>query len=423
MAELQATARVMCRPLSYDNKSIAVPKELLVDYKTGNVYVCKADGTFMDISESIGDIVMKQIEPELEEKIQEVTVTIDGTDYTLQTILVNQNTSINNINKSVSKNTTDIATNTSNIAKNATAISKNTTDIASNTTKISKNTENISKNADAISKNSKAITDNTTNITNNTNAISTNTSNIAKNTTAINSEVTRAKAAESANADAAKAADDKAAAAQKAVTDEVTRAKAAEKTNADNIAKNTTAISNEVTRAKAAEKANADGVASNKTNINNLFTYLGYYKDGSGNVKFDLLDKIVDYNPDTGDITFVFTTEDITETNNKQFVSATEKEDWNKATYPEIIKVVIPGGESKWTGTDAPYTQKITVSNIKATDVPVVDISLGDIYETIQKELDSYAYIYKILTYNGYIMVYASKPTEVDITIQMKVDR
>ena len=81
------------------------------------------------------------------------------------------------------------------------------------------------------------------------------------------------------------------------------------------------------------------------------------------------------------------------------------------------------GGASAWTGTEAPYTQQVTVEGILESDVPVVDISLGDIYETVQKQLDSYAYIYKILTYDGYIVVYASEPTEDNVTVQMKVDR
>lgn len=245
MAELKATARVMCRPLSYESKDIAVPKEVLVDYATGNVYVCKDDGTFTDIGTTVKEIIKQDTTI-----TENIVIEIEGNIYTLETII--------------------------------------------------------------------------------------------------------------------------------------------------------------------AEQA--------KT-IDELQNALGYYTDENGDVKFDLLDKIATVDPDTGEIEFVIKTEDIVESDDKQFVSAAEKEDWNKATYPEIIKATIKGGESYWTGDAAPYTQQVTVEGIKESDVPVVDISLGDIYETVQKQLDSYAYIYKILTYDGYIVVYASEPTVDDLTVQMKVDR
>jgi hypothetical protein len=77
---------------------------------------------------------------------------------------------------------------------------------------------------------------------------------------ALADEVTRAKAAEKANADAI-------AANTKSISDEVTRAKAAEKTNADN-------ITAEVTRAKAAEKSNSNAIeAINAKLLTPMITY------------------------------------------------------------------------------------------------------------------------------------------------------
>lgn len=250
MAKFTATARIPCRPLSYEYKELALEEELMVDYKTGNIYINRSDGTIVDISSTVKEIVIEHIkdDPTVAENIK---VTIDGKEYSLETI-----------------------------------------------------------------------------------------------------------------------------------------------------------------------------VADQATNIDQLKNALGYYVDETtGEVKFDLLDKIATIDPDTGDITFTIKSDDIVETEKKQFVSAAEKEQFAKATHPEIIKVTVSGGASAWTGDEAPYTQQITVNDIKETDVPIVDISLGDIYETVQKQLDSYAYIYKILTYDGYIVVYASQPTEDDVTLQMKVDR
>ena len=38
-------------------------------------------------------------------------------------------------------------------------------------------------------------------------------------------------------------------------------------------------------------------------------------------------------------------------------------------------------------------------------------------------ELNSYAFIYKVTTFDGYIKVYATEPTTTLIKIQIKVDR
>ena len=245
MADFPATARIPCRPLEMANKDLAEPKELLVDYSTGDISICKEDGTFTDIGVTIREIIKE--DSSIAENIQ---IEIDGQMYAINTIVAEQN-----------------------------------------------------------------------------------------------------------------------------------------------------------------------------ANIEELKNALGYYTDELGNIKFNLLDKIANIDPDTGNVIFNITTTDINETNEKQFVSADEKKAWSKATHPEFIKVNILSGDSAWTGTEAPYTQDVTVAGILETDTPIVDISLGDIYETIQKQLDSYAYIYKILTFNGYIRVYATQPTVDDLTVQMRIDR
>ena len=57
---------------------------------------------------------------------------------------------------------------------------------------------------------------------------------------------------------------------KKAIADEVTRAKAAEKANADAAAANKTAIETEVARAKAAEEANASAIGELQTDMGNM---------------------------------------------------------------------------------------------------------------------------------------------------------
>lgn len=250
MAEFTATGRVPCVPLSYENKDLARPKELIVDYKIGNVYIKKEDGTLVDISASIKETILDHIQndPEFSNNI---TITIDGDEYTLQTI-----------------------------------------------------------------------------------------------------------------------------------------------------------------------------IADHAAYIEQILKALGYYIDEeTSEVRFDLLDKIAKIDPGTGEIEFVITSDDIVETEDKQFVSAEEKDKIAKSTHPEIIQATVLGGESAWTGSSAPYTQQIDVAGVKESDAPVVDICLSDDYETVQKQLDSYGNIFKILTFDNYIIVYASDPTEDDIVLQMKIDR
>lgn len=172
---------------------------------------------------------------------------------------------------------------------------------------------------------------------------------------------------------------------------------------------------------------NLETVVNNVTSdISDIQDALGYTKDASGNVSFALLQNAVTIDPTTGNTNKKIKAEDITETSTKKFASDTEKAKWNAATKPETLYTTIlaeTDAGNVWTGSAAPYTQKINVSGILESDNPIVDIKLGDVYDTIQKQLDSYAYIYKILTYDGYIVVYASKKTEYDIDIQMRVDR
>lgn len=249
MAEFTASSRIPTRPLSYQSKELATPNEILADYENGAIYICKSDGTVVDISSTVTETIIKEIaqDPTFVENIE---ITIEGNTYELSTV-----------------------------------------------------------------------------------------------------------------------------------------------------------------------------VTDNVTNIKELQEALGYYVDEDGNIKFDLLDKIATIDPDTGDIQFTITADDVQETENRTFLTKEEKDKAILATHPEVIKATILGGTQAWEGSEAPYTQRVDVEGILESDIPVVDISLGDIYDTVTKQLDSYAYIYKILTYDGYIIVYASEPTQDDITIQMKVDR
>lgn len=114
---------------------------------------------------------------------------------------------------------------------------------------------------------------------------------------------------------------------------------------------------------------------------------------------------------------------DVEETEEKQFVSQEEKEKWDDKADIFRITATIMGGTSAWEGSKEPYTQVVNIPEILESDYPVVDVVLSEVYQTAMDQLNSYAYIYKILTFDGYIKVFASNPTEVTLQIQMKVDR
>lgn len=108
-----------------------------------------------------------------------------------------------------------------------------------------------------------------------------------------------------------------------------------------------------------------------------------------------------------------------------RFVTDEEKKTWNAKTNVIQLTTTIKGGDANWTATDSkePYTQTVKVADMKETYYPVVDVSLSDTYDTAMEELESYAYIYKILTYDGSIKIFATKPTKVNVSIIMKIDK
>lgn len=53
----EAKTRLPFRPLSYENVDMAVEKELIADYKTGNLYIKTETGDIIDLTESISKAV------------------------------------------------------------------------------------------------------------------------------------------------------------------------------------------------------------------------------------------------------------------------------------------------------------------------------------------------------------------------------
>lgn len=71
---------------------------------------------------------------------------------------------------------------------------------------------------------------------------------------------------------------------------------------------------------------------------------------------------------------------------------------------------------------NAPYFQTISMTGLKETDNPIVDIVLADTVDAEKKQLESWNCISKITTANNSLtLICLEEKPEVDITIQMKV--
>lgn len=90
-----------------------------------------------------------------------------------------------------------------------------------------------------------------------------------------------------------------------------------------------------------------------------------------------------------------------------------------------IINTTILGGLDNWVlGDDGNlYIQTINVADILESDYPDVDIVLSDDYHKAMSQLENYGFIFKILTFDGHIDVYATEPISVDLNIYLKTDR
>lgn len=141
--------------------------------------------------------------------------------------------------------------------------------------------------------------------------------------------------------------------------------------------------------------------------------------------KWNKIDNLVDENGNiiTGDTEVK--AEDVVTSTTLQFVSAEEKTAWNNKASITHVNATILSDVSKWTESSEnfAYIQKLEIADILETDYPIVDVQLSDNYNTALTELNEYSKIYKILTYDGYIEIYATDPVIVDLDVIFKIDR
>ena len=84
-----ASSRVPVRPLSYESKALALPKELLMDYTNAKIYICDINGEIIDITTKMLNQTNEMIKENLKSEETEETVRnidIDLEDGTIVTI-------------------------------------------------------------------------------------------------------------------------------------------------------------------------------------------------------------------------------------------------------------------------------------------------------------------------------------------------
>jgi hypothetical protein len=89
-------------------------------------------------------------------------------------------------------------------------------------------------------------------------------------------------------------------------------------------------------------------------------------------------------------------------------------------TKPVVYSATI---ETTWTGDTAPYTQDIVVSGITASDKPKIDVIMSGTYSTDKTRDNEWSKIYRIVTAENKITVYAHAKTTASLPIQMEVTR
>ncbi len=76
-----------------------------------------------------------------------------------------------------------------------------------------------------------------------------------------------------------------------------------------------------------------------------------------------------------------------------------------------------------WSGSEAPYTQAVTVSGVLATDNPIIGLIPSSTYETAEAEMKDYSKLYSAITSKDTITFYAKEVTTTALSLQVKIIR
>ena len=362
--QFNATNRIPSRPLSYEYRDLAQPKELLVDYEHGLIYVVTAQKTFINIT----DAIKEQISMDAD-SVRAVEIELDDGDIvTIEAGMIQ-----------VFADIEILKTTTSGLSENVTDHENRIKSLESGSAS-DERVEQINQQLETMS-------------------------------TTVGEHTTKLSELESEVDDAASTASRAATAASNAQTT-ANEAK-------DTAIANTTAIGNEKTARENADRTLQDNIDAVDTAVDELTETVSANKTAAETKDTELANSISSLS-DT-----VTANKNALDTKNAEQDTEIESLQNYNSKGVLILRTTVSADEEKWADTDgdAPYIQTINLEGILETDYPIVDIDLSDDYGTAVDELDSYSRILKILTFDGYIEVYATEPTSVALNIYMKTDR
>lgn len=94
-------------------------------------------------------------------------------------------------------------------------------------------------------------------------------------------------------------------------------------------------------------------------------------------------------------------------------------------TLGEAVSVEYSGtlAADGWTGTEAPFTQAVTITGVLATDSPIIDLVPSNVYATAVAEDTAWGQIYKAVASANAITFYAKEEPTVALTFKARCIR
>ena len=89
----------------------------------------------------------------------------------------------------------------------------------------------------------------------------------------------------------------------------------------------------------------------------------------------------------------------------------------------EEVKYSVTIPHTSWTGSAAPYTKQVTVSGIKSTDDPIIDLEQSGNWATDVARHDAWGCITRIVTGTNKLTITADAVPEVDLPIKVRCFR
>ncbi|SHI63399.1 phage tail protein [Lutispora thermophila] len=103
-----------------------------------------------------------------------------------------------------------------------------------------------------------------------------------------------------------------------------------------------------------------------------------------------------------------------------KYITSAERTNWNNKAVQATYTVTL---DTSWSGSSAPYTKTVTISDILETDNPIIDVTMSGTYATDTARQETWAKIYRAVTAANSITFSATEKPAVSIPIQIKVVR